>query len=77
MEFNPEKFEVMHFGRTNKAVEYTMNGQILESTEDLRDLGVHVQKSLKTAGQVHKLVQRHMGYLPLLIEALNIRAGRL
>ena len=65
MEFNPEKFEVMHFGRTNKAVEYTMNDQVLGSTEDQRDLGVHVHRSLKTAGQVHKEVQRHMGYLPL------------
>ena len=28
MEFNPEKCEVMHFWRTNKAREYTMNGRI-------------------------------------------------
>ena len=40
MEFNILKCKVMHFGRNNPRHDYTMNGRLLEKTEEERDLGV-------------------------------------
>ena len=39
MVFNPDKCEVMHFGRSNKAREYLMSGRTLGSSEEHMDLG--------------------------------------
>jgi len=58
MEFNPDKCEVMHFGRSNAGRKYTMNGRTLKSIDRQRDLGVQVHKSLKVATQVVKLVKK-------------------
>ena len=43
MEFNPDKCEVMHFGRPNTDRKYTVNGRILKSIDRQRDLGVQLQ----------------------------------
>jgi len=43
MGFNPEKCEVIHFGRTNMNAEY----RVLGNVEEQRDLGVYVHRSLK------------------------------
>ncbi|XP_059805558.1 uncharacterized protein LOC132380631 [Hypanus sabinus] len=58
MEFNLEKCEVVHFGRTNSKAEYKVNGRILGSVEEQRDLGVHVHRSLKVASQVDRVVKK-------------------
>ena len=47
MEFNPDKCEVMHFGRSNKDRKYTVNGRTIKSIDRQRDLGVQVHRSLK------------------------------
>eukprot|EP00061_Rhincodon_typus_P018533 g47743.t1 len=47
MEFNPDKYEVMLLGRTNKTREYMIVIRILRSTENQRDIGVHVHWSVK------------------------------
>ena len=52
MEFNPDKCEVMHFGRSNKDRIYKINGRTLKSIDRQRDLGVQVHRSLKVAMQV-------------------------
>ena len=49
MEFNPDKCEVMHFGRSNTDGKYTVNGRTLKSIDRQRDLGVQIHKSLKVA----------------------------
>ena len=45
MEFNPDKCEVMHFGRSNTDRKYTVNGRTLKSIDRQRDLGVQVHRS--------------------------------
>ena len=45
--FNAKKCKVMHFGYNNPKREYTLNGQVLESTEAEKDLGVMVDDKLK------------------------------
>ena len=54
MEFNPDKCEVMHFGRSNTDRKYTVN----KSIDRQRDLGVQVHRSLKVATQVEKVVKK-------------------
>jgi len=75
MEFNPEKCEERYFqvgvggwwgetgGGTNKVSEYTLNSMMLGSTEDQRDVGIHVHRSLKSAGQGDKIVKNACGLL--------------
>jgi len=52
MEFNAAKCEVIHCGRSKRNAEYWVNGRILGSVDEQRDLGVHVHKSLKLAYQL-------------------------
>jgi len=58
MEFNPDKCEVMHFGRSNAGRIYTVNGRTLKSIDRQTDLGVQVQRTLKVAMQVEKVVKK-------------------
>ena len=58
MEFNPDKCEVMHFGRSN-----TENERTLKRIDRQRDLGVQVHRSLKVAMQVEKVVKKAYGML--------------
>lgn len=51
MQFNVAKCKVMHIGRTNPCHQYLMNGQILESTDLERDLGVIHHLDLKASNQ--------------------------
>ena len=44
-EFNPDKCEVTHFGRSNTDGKYTVNGKTLHSIDRQRDLGVQVPRS--------------------------------
>ena len=46
--FNPDKCEVMHFGRSNRDRKYTVNGRTLKNIDRQRDLGVQVHRSLKS-----------------------------
>jgi hypothetical protein len=47
MECNIKKCKVMHLGHNNTEHTYFMNGQQLEKTEEERDIGSNVVKSLK------------------------------
>jgi hypothetical protein len=51
MEFNVEKCKVMHVGRGNPGTEYKMLGKALKTTEEEKDVGVRMQKSLKPSAQ--------------------------
>jgi hypothetical protein len=51
MEFNIKKCKVKNVGFNNLGYTYTMNNQQLEVTEEERDIGVCVTKSLKPSQQ--------------------------
>ena len=55
MEFNPDKCEVMHFGRSNSGESYKINGRTIRSIDTQR---VQVHRSLKVAAQVKKVVKK-------------------
>jgi len=58
MEFNPDKCEVMRFGRSTAERKYTVNGRALRNISIQRDLGVQIHSSLKVATQVDKVVKK-------------------
>ena len=54
MEINKEKCHVLHFGNSNKRMKYTFGGQILESVEEEKDLGVIICRNAKPHLQCSK-----------------------
>jgi len=74
MEFNPDKCEVMHLGRSNAGGKYTVNGRTLKSIDRQRDLDVLVHRSLKVATQVEKVVKKAYGHgLPSLAGGIEFK----
>ena len=73
-EFNPEKCEVVYFGRTNSKAEYNVNGRILGSVEEQKDLGVHVPRSLKVASQVDRVVKKAYGVLGFISRRIEFKS---
>jgi len=63
MDFNIEKCEVMHCGRSNSYREYTINRNILRRVDEERDLGVTSTQVPKAAVQVDKVVKKTYGML--------------
>ena len=63
MEFNPDKCEVMYFGRFNSGGSFQINGRTIRSIDTQKDLGVQLHRSLKVAAQVEKVVKKAYGML--------------
>ena len=72
MEFNPDKCEVMHFGRSNTDRKYTVNDRTLKGIDRQRDLGVQVHRSLKVATQVEK-VKKAYGMLAFIGQGIEFK----
>lgn len=51
--------EVMHFGRSNKPMTYTMNGDVLGSVEN-KDLSILGQGSMKLAAQIDSVEDTYL-----------------
>lgn len=51
MMFNVQKCKVMHVGKNRMDAEYSMNGAILETVEEEKDLGVVLKNNLKVSSQ--------------------------
>ena len=49
MSFNTKK--VMHVGRTNQTLKYTMEGQILDTVDSEKDLRITISSDLKSSDQ--------------------------
>eukprot|EP00061_Rhincodon_typus_P011606 g36756.t1 len=63
MEFNPDKCEVMRFGRSSIGGSYMVNGRTVRSIDMQRGLDVQIHRSLKVAAQVDKVVEKVCGML--------------
>ncbi|PLS49478.1 hypothetical protein CYV29_15670, partial [Carnobacterium maltaromaticum] len=74
MEFNQGKCEVMHFGRSNSRVNYTVNGKVLGKIDVQRDLGVQVHCSLKVATQVNRVVKKAYGMLSFIGRGIEYKS---
>ncbi len=54
MEFNVKKCKILHVGHRNPGYKYNINGEELQETEEEKDIGVIVHKSLKPTKQCQK-----------------------
>jgi len=52
MDFNVDKCNVMHIGRKNPEYEYLMNNNVLQETQQEKDLGIMITNDLKFFSQV-------------------------
>ena len=60
MEFNPSKCQVLHIDRTRQLIhsQYTLHGEILESVDSARYLGVSISKDLTWNTHINEIVTK-------------------
>ena len=73
MEFNVNKCKVLHLGKKNNEFEYYMNGSLLASVDQERDIGVIVEKSLKPSLQCAEAAKKAMVVLGQITRAFQYR----
>ena len=73
MAFNVAKCKVMHIGHTNQQRTYTMEGKVLETTEEERDLGVIMTRTLKPSAQCKKAARTAQTVLNQISRAFHYR----
>jgi hypothetical protein len=73
MEFNVGKCKVMHFGHNNPAHKYTMGGAELGETEEERDIGVSVTRTLRPSAQCAKASRTASTVLAQLSRSFHFR----
>ncbi len=73
MEVNVKKCKAMHIGYNNVEHAYFMESQQLEVTEEERDIGVNVMKSLKQSAQCKKAARTARTVLSQISRAFHFR----
>ena len=68
MEFNPSKCQVLHIARSRKPIHrnYTMHGQVLESVDHARYLGVDISSDLNFSHHINRITanaSKSLGFL--------------
>ena len=63
MRFNVDKCHLLHLGRNNQKHSYNMNGNMLESTDKEKDIGVIISNNLKPAAHCEKVARTASGVL--------------
>jgi len=72
MLFNMDKSKVMHFGFNNKEVDYILGNQRLDAVEEESDVGVIVDKSLKSSRQCAKAAAAANAVLGMIRRTLRV-----
>ena len=73
MSFNLEKCKVLHVGRNNLHLQYSMNGTPLAVTDKERDIGVIISNTLKPSLQCSEAARRANGVLTQISRAFLYR----
>ena len=68
-----EKSHVLHLGKNNKNFSYTMNGNMLESTDKEKDIGVIISNNLKPAAHCDKVARTASGALHQILRSFSYR----
>ena len=58
MQFNVDKCSVIHYGRLNKNIDYTLYEQKIRVTESEKDLGVIINSDMKFKDQVETAAKK-------------------
>ena len=73
MSFNTKKCKVMYIGRTNPHHNFFMDGQVLGSTEEERDIGVTVSSDLKPSAHCANAARTAQAVLGQISRAFHYR----
>ena len=73
MSFNTKKCKVMHMGKNSPNHHFVMGGQILDSIEEERDIGVTVSSDLKPSAHCAKAARTTQAVLGQISRAFNYR----
>eukprot|EP00061_Rhincodon_typus_P015643 g43430.t1 len=73
MEFNIDKYEVLHFGKSNQGRSFMVNSRALRSVVEQKDFGVQVHSSLKVESQVDRAVKMAFGTLAFNSQGMKYR----
>ena len=76
MMFNTSKCDMLHFGSGNQRFEYVMGGQVLETVESEKDVGVMVHQSLKPSLQCTRAADKANQVLGQLSRVVTYRDSR-
>jgi len=74
MQFNTDKCSVIHVGRKNNLAQYTLNGKILKTASNDRDLGVTIDKTLKFSEQCNSVVNSANSTLGMIRRTINCKS---
>ena len=74
VEFNLDKCEVMHYGRSNQGRTYSVNGRALGRVVEQRDLGVQIHSSLNMESQVDRVVKAAFSMLGFIGQNIEFRS---
>eukprot|EP00061_Rhincodon_typus_P016807 g45209.t1 len=74
MEFNIDKCEVLHLGKSNQGWSFMVNGRAIRSVAEQRHLGVQVHGSLKVDSQVDRTVKKAFGTLAFISQGTEYRS---
>ena len=77
MLFNIDKCKVLHVGKNNNKSNYEMGGQILDSLEEERLLGVIISSDLKVAKQSRKVVDTANRVLGMIYRTFTYRTSEI
>ena len=75
MEFNVQKCKIMHLGHDNPRKVYSMDGKVLSTTEEEKDLGVLIDNKLDFGKHINSIVgraNRVLGMIRISFACLNI-----
>jgi len=73
MEFNVPKCKIMHIGKNNPMYAYTMSGDILQTTDEERDLGVIINKNMKPSSQCRESAKKALKVLGQISRTFHFR----
>jgi len=71
--FNSKKCKVLHIGKKNSQHEYIMDGNVLESIQSEKDLGVYVDSELSFEEHVHQTAKKGNRIAGMLIHYIQCK----
>ena len=74
MNFNTEKFAVMHLGRTNPSSQYVLNDKHLKELEKERDLNIIIDRNLKFSEHCNKVANTANVTLGMIKRTINCKS---
>ena len=73
MTLNADKCVIMHFGKKNPHIQYSMNGEILNAVQEQRDLGVLVNESFSFSDHCSKVRNKAAKVVSFIRQSVSTR----